>query len=464
MNLMNETSMGAFVRLTRLGPISIHTYMRHCLTADNGGYYTSHGEEGSDTEVFGKRGDFVTSPEISQMFGELLGIWTVAEWMSQGRPAKGVQLVEIGPGKGTLMADMLRSVRNFKSFASSVDIIYLVEASPVLRDIQRKALCGDSPLETTGIGHRSLSTLLGVPVVWVEHIKLIPEGNETTPFIFAHEFFDALPIHAFQTVQSPLPSSSQQPTPIMTPTGPAELKSPASPKSSQLNTPQWREFVVALTPEEEIEVGREGKILEFQLSLSHSVTPNSLVLPETSERYKALKHTIGSTIEICPEGQVYSQNIARRIGGPFKLSSRKPSGAALIIDYGTSDAVPSNSLRGISKHKRVSPFESPGLTDLSADVDFTAVAEAAIDGSPGVEVYGPTEQGVFLKTLGIRERAQQILRKLKEDDERRKSIESGWKRLVETDGDGMGRIYKVLAIVPDSGGKRRPIGFGGSLL
>ena len=79
--------------------------MRQVLTSPEGGYYTSRPEEG---DVFGKHGDFVTSPEISQVFGELIGIWTIAEWMSQGRTRSGVQLIEVGPGKGTLMDDMLR--------------------------------------------------------------------------------------------------------------------------------------------------------------------------------------------------------------------------------------------------------------------------------------------------------------------------------------------------------------------
>lgn len=79
--------------------------MRQVLTAPEGGYYTTRAESGA---VFGKEGDFVTSPEISQVFGELLGIWTIAEWMAQGRRKDGVQLVEVGPGKGTLMDDMLR--------------------------------------------------------------------------------------------------------------------------------------------------------------------------------------------------------------------------------------------------------------------------------------------------------------------------------------------------------------------
>lgn len=80
--------------------------MRMCLTADIGGYYTGAIEEGRDQ--FGLKGDFVTSPEISQVFGELCGIWYVAEWIAQGRRSKGVELIEVGPGRGTLMDDMLR--------------------------------------------------------------------------------------------------------------------------------------------------------------------------------------------------------------------------------------------------------------------------------------------------------------------------------------------------------------------
>lgn len=79
--------------------------MRQCLTSPEGGYYTSKRNSG---DQFGQKGDFITSPEISQVFGELVGVWLVAEWIAQGRPEKDVTLIEVGPGRGTLMDDILR--------------------------------------------------------------------------------------------------------------------------------------------------------------------------------------------------------------------------------------------------------------------------------------------------------------------------------------------------------------------
>lgn len=144
----------------------------------------------------------------------------------------------------------------------------------------------------------------------------------------------------------------------------------------------------------------------------------------------------------------------------------KPSGAALILDYGPTDTIPTSTLRGIRNHTLCSPFLSPGQVDISADVDFTALAEAALAASDGVEVHGPVEQGAWLEAMGARERAEMICSSLKKGmggEEMEKQVRKGLGRLLERGGGGMGKIYKVMAILPENGGRRRPVGFGGDV-
>jgi NADH dehydrogenase [ubiquinone] 1 alpha subcomplex assembly factor 7 len=475
--------------------------MRQCLTSPQGGYYTSSRSRNGaqQADQFGTKGDFITSPEISQVFGEMVGIWFVSEWMAQGQFANSgregkVHLIEFGPGRGTLMDDILRTIKNFASMAKTVDKIYLVEASDDLREKQHRMLCGESAgLEKTPSGWQSLSKkYFEVPVVWVQDVSLLPgsENSErlSTPFIIAHEFFDALPIHAFESVPPAATSVSTTTTELLDAGG-----KPIAGSSSASKEPQWREYLVAPAKKSTITTTTASGVVaepnpDFQLILAKASTPTSLVLPESSPRYRRLKSQPGSSIEVSPESYRYVQDFARRIGGnkssptPTSTSAgqqrgvtsgntrrtkaaRPPqaSGAALIIDYGPSSTVPVNTLRGIRAHRRVSPFVSPGEVDISADVDFTALAEAAIDASEGVEVYGPVEQGVWLTQMGIRERAQQLLATVK-DGAKKKEMELGWKRLIEGGPAGMGRIYKALAIVPESGGRRRPVGFGGNVV
>jgi NADH dehydrogenase [ubiquinone] 1 alpha subcomplex assembly factor 7 len=154
------------------------------------------------------------------------------------------------------------------------------------------------------------------------------------------------------------------------------------------------------------------------------------------------------------------------IGGSPKAprpASAPAAGAALILDYGPSETIPTNSLRGIKAHKQVSPFYAPGAVDLSADVDFGGLVEAALNASEQIEVHGPVDQSFFLLSMGIEQRVQA----LKDQNKDSKTfdveiIEQAWRRLVDRGVNGMGRLYKALAIVPSRGGKR-PIGFGGDL-
>ncbi|KAI9833671.1 MAG: hypothetical protein M1826_006762 [Phylliscum demangeonii] len=433
------------------GPIPLAYYMRQCLTSPDTGYYMT---ARSGRDPFGPRGDFITSPEVSQIFGELIGIWFVAEWMSQGSSRQDVQLIEVGPGRGTLMDDILRTIRHYPAFATVVKSVRLVEASPALRAVQKERLCPDAPLHETAEGFTSVSKYLNFPVTWTEEIRHVPTAPATS-FIVAHEFFDALPIHVFQSISSPSPwtngkSSSAAPAPLT--------------KSS------WRELLVSPTSSTSNAKDAQPDGSEFQLRLAPTSTAHSLLLPELSERYRALKARVGSTIEISPEAQAYAEEFARRIGGgghqaeDGQTAAGPGAGAALIIDYGPSSTIPINSLRGVRAHRRVSPFSSPGQVDLSVDVDFQALAEAALRASPSVEVHGPVEQASFLRALGVGERAEQLANRLPAaDGAGRKAVETGWRRLVDRGVGGMGRIYKAMAIVPEVGGRRRPVGFGGDL-
>ncbi|KAI0141255.1 DUF185 domain-containing protein [Xylariaceae sp. FL1272] len=440
------------------GPIPLASYMRMCLTADVGGYYTGAIEAGRDQ--FGKKGDFITSPEISQVFGELIGIWFVAEWMSQGRPRSGIELIEVGPGRGTLMDDILRTIRNFKDMASAIDAVYMVEASKELRVAQKNLLCGtDASLRESKSGWHCASKYSDFPIVWTDSIKAVPQYPSKTPFIVAHEFFDALPIHAFQVVDVP---PTQAPA-----TSSGSPRSASSDTTS--STKQWREMVVSPTPEgtTHADLGtpksqQSEPVPEFQLTLSPSQTRHSQYVPESSARYRALRSSTGALIEVCPDASIYASDFASRIGGSLANPKPKSSGAALILDYGPSSTIPVNSLRGIRSHQIVSPFAAPGLVDLSADVDFLAIVEAATRASEGIECHGPVDQAHFLDSMGIAERAEMLTKRVT-DEAKKEEIQKAWKRLVDRGPSGMGKVYKALAILPENGGRRRPVGFGGDL-
>ncbi len=153
-------------RIAATGPISLADYMADCLLHPEHGYYTTR-------DPFGAGGDFITAPEISQMFGELLGLCLAQSWLDQGAPAA-VTLAELGPGRGTLMADVLRATARVPGFHAAARVC-LVEASPTLRGVQR-------------------ATLGTHPVQWFDRAEDLPEAPL---YLLANEFFDALPIRQF---------------------------------------------------------------------------------------------------------------------------------------------------------------------------------------------------------------------------------------------------------------------------
>jgi SAM-dependent MidA family methyltransferase len=341
----------------------------------------------------------------------------------------------------------------------------MIESSPTLREKQRRLLCGDNPFREIENGWEcSSSHSRSLRVVWLEGLKYLPTlKDDHSPFFVAHEFFDALPIHAFQAVaRSQLSTgSSTSPTENLTyKSGPKLLDLKTAPRGQGRPNVEpkyeWRELVVSNTSDPKAPSSSEHTP-EFQLSRSPGITPHSAYLPSISSRYSSVLSMPDATIEISPESLSITGTIAKHIG-----SREKPLGAALIIDYGTRETIPGNTLRGIRSHKLVSPFSSPGLTDLSASVDFVGLAYAALEATDEVEVIGPASQWQFLMEMGIEARGTALEAKAP-TNEAKKRINEGWKRLIDRSQRGMGLLYNVLTIVPKGRAAGGVVGFGGQL-
>jgi len=333
------------------GPISVGTYMMLALHDREMGFYATR-------KSIGAQGAFITAPEISQVFGELIGLWCAASWRDQGNPARPL-LVDLGPGRGTLMADLLRALRSVPDFLDSTDVV-LVEASAKLQSVQRERLA-DAP----------------VSVRWVQQWDDVPANRPL--FVIANEFFDALPIRQF----------------VMTERG-------------------WCERMVT----------SQRDALIFALS------PQPVAFPFHRNRGDA---ALGSVYEICPA----ANSLAEEIG----LGIAANGGAALIIDYGYEQQGSSETLQAVRRHAYDDVLTAPGEADVSAHVDFVALAEGARRG--GARVFGPVSQANFLRTLGIEARGKQLVRA---NPGQTAEIEAGITRLLGA--EAMGSLFKVMCVVP----------------
>ncbi len=334
------------------GPIPVSQFMMLALHDPEYGVYASR-------NAIGRKGDFITAPEVSQMFGELIGLWLLEVWRQQDRPNQ-VRLAELGPGRGTLMKDVLRAARLDAQFVAAVEVL-LVEASPALQAAQAKTL-HDSP----------------TAIRWSSKTSDI--FGDKPLFLVANEFFDALPIHQY----------------VKTETG-------------------WHERMVTAS---------NGN-LTFALA---PIPVNGLAVPESRGEAET-----GAVFETSPASTALAEEIGAHIA--------EHGGAALIVDYGYKAAGFGETLQGISGHKIAPVLESPGSADLSAHVDFSALAEAVARG--GAKPYGPVTQGAYLEALGIAHRAETLAKK---NPAQSGSIESALRRL--TAPDQMGKLFKALAILP----------------
>ncbi|MEW5423717.1 class I SAM-dependent methyltransferase [Amorphus sp. 3PC139-8] len=332
------------------GPISIARYMARCLGDPRHGYYTTR-------IPFGQDGDFVTAPEVSQVFGELIGAWLIAAWEDQGAPSP-VRLVELGPGRGTLMADILRVARLRPGFLQATHVD-LVETSPRLRDAQRDRLA-DAPC----------------PITWHERIEEVPGGPA---FVVANEFFDALPIRQFMRTET-----------------------------------DWHERVIGLD---------DTGALAFGLGPARLDDAALTGLPSAQP---------GTILERQPIADAIMATLATRIA--------TEGGALLAIDYGYLRPGFGDTLQAVKSHAYAPVLETPGEADLTAHVNFAALAGAAE--CSGAVAHGPMTQAAFLLALGLVERAQKLA--AGKDDTAFATLEAALNRLAGA--EEMGELFKVLAV------------------
>lgn len=346
------------------GPITVAEYMALALGHPEFGYYTTR-------NPIGEKGDFTTAPEISQLFGEMIGVWCADLWQRAGAPSA-FHLIELGPGRGTLMADLLRAAKVLPDFPKAAHV-RLVETSPVLRALQEELL---SPARSTV-----------ADMTWHTSIESVPDGPA---IVIANEFFDALPVHQYVRCGA-----------------------------------GWRERMIGF--------GEKG----FTPELSPFAIDPALI-PDM----------FGNA----PEGAIYETSPAG-LGLLEKASKRiaRDGIVLLVIDYGHEMSGLGETLQAVSAHGYVPPFQRPGAVDLTAHVDFSALA--AVAEANGLRASGPVDQRVFLTRLGIDLRAEMLMKTA--TTEQRQAIETGHERL--TAPEGMGTLFKTAAFHADS--TPEPAGF-----
>jgi SAM-dependent MidA family methyltransferase len=322
-------------------------YMQTCLMHPAHGYYATR-------DPLGRMGDFITAPEISQMFGELLGLSLAQCWLDRGAPAP-FALAELGPGRGTLMADMLRATARVPGFHAAARV-HLVETSQTLRRVQRE-------------------TLTGYDVIWHDRVEDLPA---LPLFLVANEFFDALPIRQMQ-------------------------RSGAG----------WRERCVGL---------RDGALV---LGLGAPMR-----VPQLGHRLEDTRD--GDIVEFSPAAQAIAATLGRHIA--------RQGGAALIVDYGDWRSL-GDTFQALRAHAPADPLADPGAADLTAHVDFEALALAA---APALHTR-LTPQGVFLERLGIAARAEALARNL--SGPALETHLAAYQRL--TGAEEMGTLFKVMGLYPE---------------
>ena len=491
------------------GPLPVSEFMLMCMGHPEHGYYQQR-------PVFGAKGDFITAPEVSQMFGELLGVWVLATWAQCGAP-EAMHVVELGPGRGALANDFLRTVSQHAPFVQGLKL-HLVENSPQLREAQRSALGVDikeastdesdwtqSPtaeaeqggdaasteatadLEVDPMAQQSVwgITESGIEVHWHWGMTSVPK--DAPIFVLANEFFDALPVNQFKHTKRGWcevlvdidfdPESAHHlrlvlaPSPSVSTT--AFLGSNAAERKALVDRMETSsggdggETVsidvsgVAATQPQSPQSDEQKALPAF--AAQASVYSIATAQPKQSARASA---ATAKDSEQIPTGGVQTEPdpgvpldqcvevspMSRLYAQQVAVRIAKQGGAALFVDYGE-DRPQAATLQGVKNHKYCDVLEAPGTVDLSAHVDFSALRQAVALLTPEVQVFPLTTQGEFLLNMNIEARAEALCDGASEAEA--KGIEDAAKRLVEE--DQMGMLFKCMAMAQPGIGA--PAGF-----
>lgn len=337
-------------RIKHAGPISVRDYMDACLNHPEHGYYRNRA-------AIGAQGDFITAPEISQVFGELIGLWAAVVWQQMGAPSR-VRLVELGPGRGTLMRDMLRAARKVPGFRDALAVI-LVEQNVTLAAMQRAALAD-----------------AGIPTRWTDDLSAVGEpSHEDATIVIANEFLDVIPV-----------------------------------RQSEWTGERWAERGVG--------VDQAGALAFVHLASTEA--------------------PLGAPADLRPGTIVETRDAGPVVAALSGLADAGPV-AALFVDYGYDSAAIGDTLQAMRGQRYDHPLAAPGAADLTAHVDFAAVA--ADVRAAGLALDGPRTQAEFLGALGIVERTSRLM---SANPQAAAGLEAGTARLLAP--TGMGTLFKVLGV------------------
>ncbi|MEM8627554.1 MAG: SAM-dependent methyltransferase, partial [Pseudomonadota bacterium] len=414
----------------RHGPLSVHRFMDLALNHPRHGYYRS-------SQPIGAQGDFVTAPEISQMFGELLGIWVVAQWQSMGAP-EAVRLVELGPGRGTLMADALRVIQRQPQLVAALNAVgtgstpasarsgvQLIEANSTLRATQRAALQGMSEQNDGAF-----------PVSWPSWGEATGQRGEMATIVIANELLDVVPIHQVVARQGTWTT-----------------------RAVGLGAPDGLAFVdgvdagPALPTPAEIGV-QDGEVAEFRDWANEPIFSGITGLLRGPAPAIGLFIDYGSFLaEMSAGASLLSASASERAlepgprhgamrTGPSAIGTRDPG--ALRADN-TLRLVRADTLQAMRHHAPCGPLAAPGRSDLTAQVDFNGFAQAAC--AAGCLATPAMTQAEFLARLGLVERLQALSSGAR--PEQRQRLEGGAARLLAPQGMG-GRFWAMAVAGPGS--------------